>query len=275
MLNKLIKHEWRAFWKVPAFVSLFLAIFTLFGVIALSAKIWETDNPVIMALSVFVMLFYYIAIFVVSFVAILYTALRFYKNIYTDEGYLMHTLPVTQKSLILSKLIVSYIWTIIIAVVIILSISGLVCALLATTGTLSSFWENIQEIMEILSSYGFMKEFQEVLGIGFVPLIIVWILIALLSPLSNILMIYTSISLGQLFKKHKVGGAILSYIGIYTVLQIINSIVTAPIMFSTANTAELTVFGPMMYFTLGEQILLIIGFFFLTEWIMKRKLNLE
>lgn len=130
MLGKLIKHEWRAFWKIPAFVSLFLAIFTIFGVIVLNAKIWETENPVIQSLAAFVLLFYSIALIVISFVTVLYTALRFYKNIYSDEGYLMHTLPVTQKSLIFSKLIVSYAWTIITGLVIIFSIFVLLWAML-------------------------------------------------------------------------------------------------------------------------------------------------
>lgn len=275
MLGKLIKHEWRAFWKIPAFVSLFLAIFTVFGVIALNAKIWETENPVIQSLSVFVLMFYYIAIIVISFVSILYTALRFYKNMYSDEGYLMHTLPVTQKSLIFSKLIVSYAWTIIIGLVIICSVFTLLFALISSTGMDVTFFDLISQMIDALSNSGFLEEFKELFGFGFVHFLILMLVFCILAPIYSILMIYTSISLGQLFKKHKVLGSILSYIGIYVVLQIIGSFVSAPVMFSSAELENFTTFGPMLYFYLAEMIALSIVFFFVTEFIMKKKLNLD
>ncbi len=274
MLGKLIKHEWRAFWKIPAFVSLFLAIFTVFGILALNAKIWAVENPVIQSLSVFVLLFYYIAIIVISFVTVIYTAIRFYRNIYTDEGYLMHTLPVTQKSLIISKLIVSYIWTIITALVIICSIFSLVWTLMSSTGTDVSVWNLLCKMYESLSNPDVIAEFKEILGMSPVAFIIYTLFACIITPIYSILMIYTSISLGQLFKKHKVLGSVLSYIGIYTALQIIGSIVTAPVMFSAASV-EFTSFAPILYFSLAEAIVLIIVFFFLTEWIMKKKLNLD
>lgn len=277
MLSKLIKHEWRSFWKIPAFVSLFLAIFTIFGVFVLHAKIWEIDNPIVSALGIFILLFYYISLFVIFFVTLLYAALRFYKNIYTDEGYLMHTLPVTQKSLIFSKLVVSYAWTIITGLVMACSIFALLCALLSATGEFASFWEAMAELFQniprLVSEYG--HEFKEIFGIGIIPLFIVTVLSFILGPLSGILMIYTAISLGQLFQKHKVFGSIISYIGIYVFLQILNSVVTAPLMFSSALTEQFTAFGAVMYFSFGETIVLIIVFFFLTEWIMKKKLNLD
>lgn len=274
MLGKLIKHEWRAFWKIPAFVSLFLAIFTVFGILALNAKIWAVENPVIQSLSVFVLLFYYIALIVISFVTVIYTAIRFYRNIYTDEGYLMHTLPITQKSLIISKLIVSYIWTIITALVIICSIFSLVGTLMSSTGADVSLWQILCEMVESLSNPNVIAEFKEIFGMSPVAFIIYMLFTCIVTPIYSILMIYTSISLGQLFKKHKVLGSVLSYIGIYTVLQIIGSIVTAPVMFSAASV-EATSFAPLLYFSVAEEIVLIIVFFFLTEWIMKKKLNLD
>ena len=275
MLGKLVKHEWRAFWKIPAFVSLFLAIFTVFGVIALNAKIWETENPVIQSLSVFVLLFYYIALIVISFVIVLYTALRFYKNIYTDEGYLMHTLPVTQKSLIFSKLIVSYVWTIITGLVIACSIFCLLWALLSSSGADVSFWEIIRQLIDSLHNSNFLAEFRDAFGMEFIHFLILMLIACIISPIYSILMIYTSVSLGQLFKKHKVLGSILSYIGIYTVLQILSSVITAPAMFSSSVSDEFTSFAPMMYFFLAAEVGLMIVFFFLTEWIMKKKLNLD
>lgn len=273
MLGKLIKQEWRAFWKIPAFVSLFLAIFTVFGVISLNAKIWENDSPIIEALAAFVLLFYYIALIVISFVTILYTAVRFYKNLYTDEGYLMHTLPVTQKSLIISKLIVSYIWTIITGLVIMGSIFALLCATFSSSGADISLAELFSKFIEEITSPSLLAEFKDIFGIGFYHFLTVILFICIISPIYSILMIYTSISLGQLFKKHKVLGSILSYIGIYTLIQIISSIITAPALFS--NTYSRNALGPTIYFYLAGSIAMGIIFFFVTEFIMKKKLNLD
>ena len=275
MLGKLIKHEWRAFWKIPAFVNLFLAIFTVFGVIALNAKIWETENPIIQSVSVFVLLFYCIALIVISFVTIFYTALRFYKNLYSDEGYLMHTLPVSQNSLIISKLVVSYAWTIITWLVIMCSIFCLLWACLSSSGENISLMEIIRQVTDFFTDSSFISEYKATFGISFIHTIILIFVFCIISPIYNTLMIYASISLGQLFKKHKVLGSILSYIGIYIVLQIIQSIATAPITLHNVYAEKFTLFGPYMYFLLGDCIGFIIVFFFLTQWIMKKKLNLD
>lgn len=281
MLSKLIKHEWRAFWKIPAFVNLFLVIFTAFGVIALNAKIWESESIIIQSLSVFVLLFYYIALIVISFTVVLYTALRFYKNIYTDEGYLMHTLPVTQKSLIVSKLIVSYAWTLITFLVIIVSILSLLAALLSSTGAAGDFWESLNQLIAELQNPAVLALFKETFGIGLLPFLILVLIYFLISPLYNALTLYASVSLGQLFKKHKIFGSIISYIGIYTVLQIINSIVTIPAMITSdtammvSESATFTYLPSTLYFLCAENIVVMIIFFFLTEWIMKKKLNLD
>ena len=46
----------------------------------------------------------------------IYIAVRFYKNLYTDEGYLMHTLPVTPRQLLVSKLTVGSLWSFLVTI---------------------------------------------------------------------------------------------------------------------------------------------------------------
>lgn len=273
MLGKLIKNEWRAFWKIPAFINIFLAVYTLFGVLSLLTEIVESDNPVVNALIGVMFLLYVIAIFAISFVISLYVAMRFYKNMYTDEGYLMHTLPVTKKELIFSKLIVAFIWTVITGIVMTASVLALIFALFSaaqTEVTLAEIWQEI-------SSVFFSPEFSQVMGMSFPVFAVIFLITVIIGIFSNILMVYTSISFGQLFQKHKVIGAIVSYICIYTILQIANSIATAPVMFSTAVSDILpdSIIAPALYFGLGESVVLCIVYFLLTEWLMKKKLNLD
>ena len=61
------------------------------------------------------------AIAVLCFVS---TVQRFYKNLLGREGYLMHTLPVTETQLILSKLLTSMVWVLCSGLVGIVCITG-------------------------------------------------------------------------------------------------------------------------------------------------------
>lgn len=272
MLGKLIKHEWRSFWKIPAFVSVFLMLFTLFGIISLHTRVWDTNNKIIQTLLVLAVVFYYIALIVISFTVAIYIAVRFYKNMYTDEGYLTHTLPVCKKELIFSKLLVSFLWAVITGIVIIISILSLAATLVSVFGADMSLADLFREVARVIYS----SDFKEVFGISAVHATILLLLSVIFGSISSILMLYTAISLGQLFQRHKVFGSILSYIGIYMVLQIVNTIITSPMLFKMSMSSALTMpAGPYLYFILGESIVLSIIMFFLTEWLMTKKLNLD
>ena len=45
-----------------------------------------------------------------AFTTAIIIAVRFYKNTYSDEGYLTHTLPVKRGTLLLAKVIAGTIW---------------------------------------------------------------------------------------------------------------------------------------------------------------------
>ena len=88
MLKKLFKYEWVFFWKVPTAINVFLIIVTIVGVISLASPFWELNLwgiDVLLGLAIF---FYIMAIFACSIAVTVYVAVRYYKNIYTDEGYL-------------------------------------------------------------------------------------------------------------------------------------------------------------------------------------------
>lgn len=273
MLGKLIKNEWRSTWKIPAFINIFLAVFTLFGFLSLKSGIWKSTSPIINALSGLMFVFYVIMLSAVSFVIFIYIAMRFYKNLYTDEGYLMHTLPVTKRALICSKLLNSIFWTILTGIVIIVSIFALFSGLLSASNAGINLGDFFRELHELL----FSSEFKQNFGMSFPYFLALFIPVMLCNVVSNILMLYTAISLGQLFQKHKVLGSIVSYIGIYVILQIVGSMVSSPIIYSTAMSDAMvnSFMTPLLWFSLGESIILCIVFFFLTEWLMKKKLNLD
>lgn len=135
---------------------------------------------------------------------------RFYRNIYSNEGYLTLTLPVRRGSVIWSKLICSVVW--VIGTFAVLMLSGIILILSDTTNSFMSVLADTLLIAEWL--------------IKFIDLRI-WVIAAelsafgLVSLFKSILILYAVVSIGQLFKHHRILG---SFVG-YGIVSIIGRIV--------------------------------------------------
>lgn len=98
MLTKLLKHEWKETWRIPALCCAIVILMTLTAVICFTRMSPPAKADDLNAGAFVLMMFYVMTITCISFVITLYVAVRFYRNLYTDQGYLMHTLPVTPGS---------------------------------------------------------------------------------------------------------------------------------------------------------------------------------
>lgn len=278
MLGKLIKHEWRSVWKILGGVNLFLILYTFAGVLSFHSSIWHSTNSIVEVLLVLASIFYFISIAAIGIIVIAYLTVRFYRNIYTDEGYLMHTLPVSQKELIFSKLLIAFIWTTITEIVIFISVVSIALTALSVKDgmKITNLWSAFFKIIANNSVW-----FKETFGISVTTGIILSLIAGIVSIVQSILMIYAAISLGQLLQKHKILGSFLSYIGINAVFQFLQSMLMIPVMFSTSFDADaapseiIASIFPYYYLAIGESIILSILFFFLSEYLMKKKLNLD
>ena len=90
------------------------------------------------------------------------------------------------------------------------------------------------------------------------------------------LLFFACIAVGQLWKNHRVLGAILTYIGVHVFTQILSTVVlvvsgTGNIYF---NSSEFFYTGYMIYATMFS-ILSTVVCFLITNYILSRKLNLE
>ena len=279
MLGKLFIYEWKSFWKVPAAINIILGVVTLAGMASLITPFWDIDSVVINVLMVTAILFYVIAIFGGMIAVSIYTAIRFYRNIYTDEGYLTNTLPVTPRMIILSKLFVSSIWSVITGIVVILSIFTLVYTTMLS-------YEGINIFRELLEYDEFWEELARLIGLQWdsnffaVALYtITSILYSILRVFFSILMLYAAISLGQLFTKHKVAGAVAWYIAEYIVVQFASSLLTSMLVvtdiYHTSYYDYSVIFDPMLYGGFVLTLLCSLGLFFLTEFMLSKRLNLD
>ncbi len=271
MLKKLFVHEWKDSWRLVGIMNLIVIGLTLIGTFFLNNETWNAmdKNEFIAVTVVTYMMFFISSIAALSMVVTFYFYIRFYRNLYTDQGYLMHTLPVTAHQLIWSKTFVATIWMVISTVVMIGSVFGLVFAAIPGEGR-SEFWSEMSEAFATMDFDG-----------RAVAIVLLYIIAMIVGQLSNVFMGYASISIGQMFKKQKVLGAIGVYIGIYMLIQTISSygmlFVTMfidPYVMETSMEADnfMIVFLLILMLISG---LLSAGFYCITHYIMKNKLNLE
>lgn len=123
---------------------------------------------------------------ILAFVLMIY---RFYKNLMTDEGYLMFTLPVTTGQLIWSKMIVSAVWLLATAAMDVLSMFISVFD--------SAAWRDIFQLPGLL-----WQQLREYAGnLGLIPAELV--VLVLLAALVCFLKFYAAIALGHSFTNRK------------------------------------------------------------------------
>src|SRR5665648_821774 len=115
MLKKLIKYDIKSTWR--DFTGIYLSI--LLGVIILPFIFNNVNNDFIVITGGFIAFGIIIAVIVITIISLFKI---FNTNIYSKEGYLTLTLPVTSRQILSSKLIVSSMW---IVLTMIVSVIGL------------------------------------------------------------------------------------------------------------------------------------------------------
>lgn len=110
MLKQLLKYEFKATKRL--YFGLYLALALLSVVLGVSFRqenAW-VDNTNFGRLEVILMVLYLSVIFAIAVLCFVSTVQRFYKICWDVKATLMHTLPVTETQLILSKLLTSMVW---------------------------------------------------------------------------------------------------------------------------------------------------------------------
>jgi hypothetical protein len=268
MLGKLLKHEIKATARLFLPMYLVILIFAIINKILNPSYVLETSANLNLqtTISIISTIIYFALIVGIVIMTLVIMVQRFYKNLLGDEGYLMFTLPVKTWNHIITKLLTAMLWTILSFLIIILSFITIA----------SSAPMNMKSILAELPRL--IAAFTDIFGnTGFFTIPFY----AISALASNILMIYSAISLGHLFSKHK----LVASFGMYCILYIIDQIIT--IMFMslfgrnflysviTAGTPTPSQINTFILSLTVVPILLIIGNFILTNMILNKKLNIE
>lgn len=109
MLGKLLKQDFRATARIM--LPLYAAVPVLGLFTNLITRLCENQNGfLIRAIGALMSFVFSLSLIAAVVTTVVLMILRFYRNLMTDEGYLMFTLPVSTTELIFSKLIVSVVW---------------------------------------------------------------------------------------------------------------------------------------------------------------------
>ena len=281
MLGKLMKYDLRS--CLRKFGPLWLAAMALSVLTGLSFRFvidapGERSGLVTFLLGVLPSMVLFGLFIAMAVLALIFVCERFYKGLLGDEGYLMHTLPASAGAHIASKGLTALILEI---------VSGLVALL-------SGFL-----LVTVYQPAGFAEgwvAFWRELGKLELPAGVPWvileaILLFLVTAAAQTLKIYSAIALGHLAKKHRGLWALIAYVGIGIVLNILfgagisSGIVDRLLGFGSSwgffsANGSVTVSGlGMAAGAMGSvilaEVLLGAAFFFLTNFILKKHLNLE
>lgn len=273
MLRRLFKYDIKALNRFLIIIHAFLLISTLLGRIFLTGRINFNSKELSQTLFMFAFLLYFLIFMSVSMGTYIIIGVRFYKNLFSDEGYLTLTLPVTRGQLLLSKTLSAGIWGIIDMSLILLS--GWI--LIATPVLSSSFMEHRAEVFKELGIPGDEQ---------FIIFIIYLAAISLAGSLSSVIMIHASVLIGQLFSNHKVLGAVVSYFAMSTILSLISTaamgaagVFTDSIIAAPSNSIDTFNFYEYMSDILNITIIITLAvtiiLYIISHFIINKKINLS
>lgn len=119
MLSKLIKYDLKAVSPVLLTIHGAVLILSLLGHFFMSLLHIKPFDTIFSSIYTVTLL---TAIGAVALATIVYLGMRYHRNLYTDEGYLTNTLPVTANCHVLSKYLCGVLWSFLDAAVILLCV---------------------------------------------------------------------------------------------------------------------------------------------------------
>lgn len=278
MLKKIFKYEWKTI--LPLLlgvhgVGLIVGIFCRIGVNLMGGvdKAGESIMAILLVTAAVM------AIGCVMVYTYLYTGYRFYRSVFTQQGYLTNTLPVTSDQLIWGKGLTALIW-------IVLDFIWALAAILILVAAPRDLAEMVHDLPRLFSS---------LFHPGAPAFAFSWLiaLSVLLTPFVMIIQIYASAAIGNLFTGHKLLATICSFIGISLVEQIFGLVILA---FAAPRFADLTyrvektgdngygqfvqitaadVMTPYLILSLVFSVACAIGLYILCRYVLDHRLNLE
>ena len=269
MLGKLLKYELRATGRqvLPLCGGMvaFALLRRLLGLLQIT-RAWPGLDDALDSLGIGLFTLLLIACTAAVFIVLI---MRYYRNLYTDEGYLMNTLPVSPTQNLLAKTFAAVIWQAVSMLTLLLSIFISVIDTLVWRQLVLGFAEMNLSLQHFL-----------LLQQGYVPLITIeTILMVIVSAFAGMLQFYAAISPGQFIRRHRVLGAIVFYFGLNFAFSVLSMLLMLPLGLMGNNFYSVNALPQILALTLGLTLLLTliegVVCFVLAHWCLAKKLELE
>lgn len=268
MLGKLMGAELRALWK-PAVLLLGIMVAAGCAGIACFNGVEVTSGYYTSATSFFsnasatlLMASLFCGFLVWASVAALYVyvVVRFYRTMFTDEGYLTLTLPVPVASLVLAKFLVAFLLVVAASYLSTVLFSAMMTTV--SSGELSLSW--------MIAAAGGMAGIADVGSPGSVLAGIVNVFVM---AAYNLGLAFAALSLGAWWAtRHKVAAAVGLYLGASWLLSLVFSVFGVILLFDSYSQLAMTVFGIVqMVFNAGVAV----GAVALVVYVVKNKVDLS
>lgn len=266
MLAKLLKHEIKTTAGVLGLLSLGALAVGGLGGLMLRYLISSGDGGNEGALTGVIgilLLFVFIALVCYALGSGIFLAYQFYRKKFTDEGYLTFTLPVRPWQIFLSSLLNILLWSLIISIVMIVSMSLIFLIGLINSQFIEDMKLAIREMQEIFQYdfYGSIPKYS-------IPL---QIAASVVEFISQNIVVMTCVTLGAVVaRKRKLLGAVGAYFCYSMIYSALSGWLITPSLMGeagwTLNTYHIIMIVYMLVWAAGG--------FVLSCWLMKRKLNL-
>lgn len=209
MLNKIIKHEFKATYRTFLVINIVYAVACIL-LCALIPVLKNFQSPLVSIVFGFGMLVIVLGLIFVIMSPFIFLSVRFYKTTATREAYLTFTVPAKTNTILLGKFIASLTLTVI-------------TLLVWVTGFLAVGVVTLEFPLEALS---------------FDADIIFYLFTYFISVMNGLLTIFAAISLSQLVRDHRVLASFGFYMALYTAQQIVSVLVLIPYFITMFNTID-------------------------------------
>ena len=243
MFWNLVRYEFKNVNKW--FLALYAAVLSLSVIIGIQgstlSSTYYQDKGVVML--VFLSLVFGGLVITLSISTLILIIQRFKGSVYDRRGYLTLTLPVSEHQILSAKLLGAFVWSLASTVVCLFSLY-IIISMIQPDAFLSSFAEYM------------LKNYTDDFWLALISYIF--------NTLAGILCIYLSISIGQLFNEYRTALAVVAYIAIQVVLG-----------FVTLNLRIDFDYNWVLSFEIFKDLILSVGFYLGTYYILKNKVNLQ
>lgn len=257
MVGKIIKHELYALFRVLVF--LFAAVLLLAVLLRITLLGGSGTSAERAGFAALLAVFYAYAMLAAILVALILGISRFYKTIFTGEGYLTLSFSATPAQLIWGKLLSALIAVYSAVAVCILS------ALIFFAGLDAEFYAQLGDLLaDLFSAFGAYYADD--------PLLIVEQgLVAVAAIPCGTLFFFLVASVGQLFTAHRKGLTALIAIAAIFVISLLNALVYEPILIAFARNISIHLAN---WIDILVTLAIDVGCFLLVRYILTHRVNL-